>query len=397
MQNAANDSHPKGPLGIAVIATAFHPISHADVIVTRWAEPRATDPQYGWKASGKTRIASLFVDQIPDNDMSAEFGKRHGVPVFDSIADALTLGGDQLAVDAVCIIGEHGNYPHNELGQKLYPRKELFNAVTAVFARSGRNVPVFFDKHFSWNPDWALEMYNRIRRDGIPFFGGSSLPYSPTRPPLGFPTGEHFDEVVAIYWNALEDYLFHSLEFVQSVVETRAGGECGVESITAWKDMGVWDAMESGAFSAELLEAAAYSVSDDSWRKLETLRTNRGAPVYAFQLIHRDGLKTTHFMQHDLIRKWAAAFKPSGGRAIQAGCPTTDGPDHYYPHFARLNRKIEDFFLSGEPPIPLERLLFTTLATAACMRALANPGVPIKTPEITLPPAGLEPDTASVA
>ena len=44
------------------------------------------------------------------------------------IAEALRCGGDKLAVDAVLIIGEHGDYPRNEIGQKQYPRYEFFQA-----------------------------------------------------------------------------------------------------------------------------------------------------------------------------------------------------------------------------------------------------------------------------
>ena len=43
-------------------------------------------------------------------------------------------------MDAVLIIGEHGEYPKNEFGQTLYPRYEFFSAVTRVFRRSSRSV-----------------------------------------------------------------------------------------------------------------------------------------------------------------------------------------------------------------------------------------------------------------
>lgn len=40
---------------------------------------------------------------------------------YKSIAEALCLGGDKLAVDGVLLIGEHGTYPKNEAGMTLYP------------------------------------------------------------------------------------------------------------------------------------------------------------------------------------------------------------------------------------------------------------------------------------
>ena len=62
---------------------------------------------------------------------------------YPTIAEALTLGGDKLAVDAVLLIGEHGEYPSNEKGQRLYPRYEHFKQMIEVFERSGRSVPAF--------------------------------------------------------------------------------------------------------------------------------------------------------------------------------------------------------------------------------------------------------------
>jgi hypothetical protein len=38
----------------------------------------------------------------------------------------------------VLLIGEHGDYPKNDLGQTLYPRYEFFTAIVDVFRKSGR-------------------------------------------------------------------------------------------------------------------------------------------------------------------------------------------------------------------------------------------------------------------
>ena len=46
-------------------------------------------------------------------------------------------------MDAVCFVGEHGNYPTNDRGQKLYPRYELMERIVEVFRRTGKVVPVF--------------------------------------------------------------------------------------------------------------------------------------------------------------------------------------------------------------------------------------------------------------
>ena len=103
-------------------------------------------------------VVSVYVDQQPDNDLSRRRSKEFGFPIYPSIAEALRCGGKELAVDAVLVIGEHGDYPRNEIGQKLYPRYEFFKQVVEVFKKDGKTAPVFNDKHLSWKWEWAKEM-----------------------------------------------------------------------------------------------------------------------------------------------------------------------------------------------------------------------------------------------
>ena len=67
----------------------------------------------------------MYVEQqnVTDHkDLSAEKARRFGIPTYKTVREALTLGGDTLAVDAVILIGEHGDFPTNEFHQKMYPR-----------------------------------------------------------------------------------------------------------------------------------------------------------------------------------------------------------------------------------------------------------------------------------
>src|SRR5262249_58682364 len=121
-------------------------------------------------------VVSAHVDQRPENDLSAKRAAEFGFKLYPSIAEALRCGGDSLAVDAVLIIGEHGNYKRNELGQVQYPRYEFFKQVVDVFKKDGRVTPIFNDKHLSWNWQSAKEMVDTARAMTIPFLAGSSLP-----------------------------------------------------------------------------------------------------------------------------------------------------------------------------------------------------------------------------
>ena len=66
-------------------------------------------------------IAGVYVEQTPEGDLSQMRAQKHGFTIYESIAEAVRLGTDALAVDGVLLIGEHGEYPNNEKGQKLYP------------------------------------------------------------------------------------------------------------------------------------------------------------------------------------------------------------------------------------------------------------------------------------
>src|SRR5215468_10844394 len=62
-------------------------------------------------------VVSVYVDQTPANDLSRKRAEEFGFTLYPKIAQALRRGGDKLAVDAVLIIGEHGDYPVNKIGQ----------------------------------------------------------------------------------------------------------------------------------------------------------------------------------------------------------------------------------------------------------------------------------------
>ena len=87
---------------VAAIVTVYRKNSHADVIVSKILK--------GWKHDGGAgpalRLASLYVDQFPDGDMSRKLAREYGFPIVNSVSEAITLGTDQVAVDGVLSIGE---------------------------------------------------------------------------------------------------------------------------------------------------------------------------------------------------------------------------------------------------------------------------------------------------
>src|SRR3954468_1087092 len=133
---------------IAALSTTYHVRSHSDNFITRflegyWIGDRYYDPPF--------QVVSLWMDQVHPADVGQRLAQAYDVRVTKTIADALTLGTGKLAVDGVVLVCEHGNYPHNEKQQQLYPRYEFFEQVVKVFRDSGRSCPVFSDKHLSYD------------------------------------------------------------------------------------------------------------------------------------------------------------------------------------------------------------------------------------------------------
>src|SRR5438034_3633985 len=109
---------------IAVVYTSCYHRSHAHVILENFLTPYLFN---GKLTMPSVEVASMYADQRPTGqrlpDLTDDIVRRFKVPVHRTIAGALTLGGKDLAVDGVLIIGEHGDYPTNRLGVREYPRK----------------------------------------------------------------------------------------------------------------------------------------------------------------------------------------------------------------------------------------------------------------------------------
>jgi hypothetical protein len=176
-------------------------------------------------------VVSAYVDQFPKGDLSRDREKEFKFKIYPSIAEALRCGGDKLAVDAVLVIGEHGNYPVNRFGQTQYPRYEFFQEIVKVFRASGRSVPVFNDKHLSWNWEWAKEMVDTANKMKIPYIAGSSLPVTWRMPAIDMTFGAEVEEMLCVAMGRVDSYDFHALEVIQCMAERRKGGETGVNSM----------------------------------------------------------------------------------------------------------------------------------------------------------------------
>src|SRR5678816_2999194 len=80
---------------IAFIGTVVRLHSHPQHFLDRFALGYTWD---GAWLQPQVDVASLYIDQFPEGDLARGRAKRYNIPIFTSIADALTLGTGQLAV-----------------------------------------------------------------------------------------------------------------------------------------------------------------------------------------------------------------------------------------------------------------------------------------------------------
>ena len=238
---------------IAVVTTIYRYLSHAQHIGDRFL---VGYPRDGRWHRPNMKVVSLYVDQKPEGDQSEARAREFGFKVYPTIAEALRCGGDKLAVDAVLIIGEHGDYPRNDKGQVLYPRYEFFKQCVEVFEKDGRAVPVYNDKHLSYSFEKAKWMVDASRRLKFPMLAGSSLPVTWRLPDIELPLGCEIEDALMVGVGGSDAMDYHALEAMQCMIERRKGGETGVRAVQMIEGDAVWKAGEEGRWSKELLTAA---------------------------------------------------------------------------------------------------------------------------------------------
>jgi hypothetical protein len=383
---------------IAAVVTVYRKYSHGQHIVDRFLEGYGWDGEWHHPAMD---LAGLYVDQHPEGDLTNDRAKRFpSMRVYPTIAEALTLGGGKLAVDGVVLVGEHGDYPKTPQGQVKYPRKEFFDQIVAVFRDSGRSVPVFNDKHLSWNWSWAREMYDTSRRMGFPLLAGSSLPVTWRIPSIEFPDGARPEEAVCVCYGGVDSYDFHGLESIQCMVERRRGGESGVRWLQAYRGEAFWTAFEQRLWPRDLLDAAlcrSHTLKpsrpgfNDVFPSAADLKRMTADPV-AYHYEHNDGPRCTMILLPGVVSDFNFAARISGRKEIfstQLYLPMPDGRTTLASFFSPLVHYMEELFLTRKAPYPVERTLLTTGLTASGVESLYQSGRKLETPhlDITYKPA----------
>jgi hypothetical protein len=370
---------PASDKKIAAIATTYHRYSHADNIITRFME--------GYSIVGKSypppcKVASLYIDQVGDTDIGRPLAKQWKIPLVKSIADALTLGGDKLAVDGVVIVAEHGDYPTNAKGQKLYPRRRFFEEVVKVFRASKKAVPVFNDKHLAYSWDDAKWMYDQSKELGFPMMAGSSVPVTYRHPDVQPAGGIEWEAALSVGYGHFEIYGFHTLEALQVMTERRKGGETGVKAVQCLEGKEAWEAARAGKWDRTLLDAAVAAVFAKTSPPKPSKIDEDDASAIVYRIEYNDGLQAAAYMSPRHVREFAFA-----GRA--KGKPRPDAcwyelPKPQRDHFSFLTHSAAQMMVTGKPTYPVERTLLTTGMLDFLLTSRTTQHQRIETPQLAV-------------
>jgi hypothetical protein len=367
------------PKRIAAIVTEYRHNSHADVIVGRLVESHTLD---GKGEFPNLKLVSLYTDQVPANDTSRALMKQHGVPIYDKIEDALTLGTGKLAVDGVLLVAEHGKYPRNETGNVIWPKRRMFEAITKVFRDSKASVPVFCDKHLADNWGDVKWFHQTARELKVPLMAGSSLPVLWRKPPVDVKRDAKLTQMVAISYHTLDAYGFHAIEMVQCLAERRAAGETGVRQVRCLAGDAVWEAVADGVIDEELLQAAVVPLDLSPVKRLKKSLVELAKKPTAMIIDYRDGFRASILTLNGAANEWSVAWGEGGD--IKATLFWTQEARPFM-HFTHLVKGIETMFHSGKPTWPAERTLYTSAILDAALISLKRGGVKVSTPYLDIP------------
>ena len=363
---------------VAAINSIYRLRSHAYHIAGRFL--------FGYTINGQHhqppfQLARMFNHQSPADDLGPRVCRQQGVQLCQSVEEALG-GAGSLDVDAVLLIIEHGDYPVNHFGQVEYPRFEMFQKIIEVFRKSGRSVPVFVDKHLSYDHRKAAQMVATAKELKFGLMAGSSLPVTWRRPEFEPKLETPFDEGLVVFGfdrGTTEIYWFHALEVLQCMLERRRGGETGVKSVRCFEGDAVWKAGDDGLWSWELLEAALSRCQSRNYGKPREQVLHPSLILVEYS----DCTRGAALNLVECTSDFAFAGRVRGQPApVSTSCYLPSPPGARF--FDPLTFNIEQFFANGRPTYPVERTLLTSTVLDHAMHSLKQGGQAVSDPSLKI-------------
>ena len=324
--------------------------SHADWIVNKLIDG------YWWNGAhteSRVEVVSVFIHQLDESGLGQKVCKAKNIPIFKTVGEAVTLGGKDLAVDGVVIVAEHGEYETDMKGHWLLPRWWIFQQVIRVFEQSKRSVPVFNDKHLSYNWDEAKWMFDKSRELNFPLTGGSSIPIYFRKPEIEIEIDTPIKNSIVIGGAGDEGGIFHAIDVLQGFVEHRKGGETGVKTIQSIRGSEAWKWVENNPWASKLLDAVAKSFDFKPGYFQESPQTNICVIEY------NDGTKAAVIGGRGVGWTFAGEIAGKNEPTIISMLGWAGPYDQYHASNAQPHW-ITEMMVTKKEPFNAERLLLST-------------------------------------
>ena len=204
------------------------------------------------------------------------------------------------------------------------------------------------------------------------------------------PLGSRIREAMCVCYGGVDSYDFHGLETLQCMVERRKGGETGVKAVEMIEGDAVWKAGQEGRWSKELLTAAISRSDTPQGLTIEDGRTQdlvgsgelpklvKNPAAYFIE--YRDGLRATLLMLTEAVKDFTFAARVQG-----LGLQSTQfflSPVPNVTYSACLVSKIEEMFVTGKAPYPVERTLLVSGILESCLTSKINGYRRLETPHL---------------
>jgi hypothetical protein len=324
--------------------------SHADWIVNKLIDGYWWD---GAHTESRVEVVSVYIHQLDESGLGQKVCKAKNIPIFKTVGEAVTLGGKDLAVDGVVIVAEHGEYATDMKGHWLLPRWWIFQQVVRVFEQSKRSVPVFNDKHLSYNWDEAKWMFDKSRELNFPLTGGSSIPVYYRKPEIEIDIDTPIRNSIVVGGTGDEGGIFHAIDVLQGFVERRKGGESGVKTIQSIRGPEAWKWVERNPWAGKLLDAVAKSFEFKPGYFQESPQTNICVIEY------NDGTKAAVIGGRNVGWTYAGEIEGRNEPTIISMLGWAGPYDQYHASNAQPHW-ITEMMVTKKEPFNAERLLLST-------------------------------------
>jgi hypothetical protein len=331
----------------------------------------------------------------PEGDLSQARAKQFGFRLCNDIPEALRVGGDRLAVDAVLTIIEQCDpYPYqtNDRGQLLLPRFDFFEQCAQVFETEKKAVPYFNHKQLSYSFAEGRTMVETAERLKMLLMSGSSLPVTWRLPTVDIPHGAAVSEAVMVGVGHRDDTDFDALEAMQSMLERRKGGETGVKAVQMLEGDDVWAASRAGRWSKDLLSSAlsrsdttmGLTVLDGRNQDLvqDHLLEQLVKDPAAYCIEYTDGTRATLLMLDGAVQDFNISVRLGDQKLVSTQFLLPFPPNEA--SSCCLVSKVEDLYETRTAPSPVHRALLATGMLEACFKSRQHFGERIETPHLNI-------------